>query len=106
MSYVATFFAAVFLVNSAPHLAHALLRRPFPTPFAKPRFIGSSPPLVNLGWGSANLVVGCLLLFVVAHFAPGPNAHTALLAGSLLLSAVAISRSVARSRARAARLDQ
>ncbi|MFA5956464.1 hypothetical protein [Hyphomicrobium sp.] len=35
---------------------------PFQTPFAKPRGVGLSAPVVNFLWSMFNLVVGALLL--------------------------------------------
>jgi hypothetical protein len=62
MDYIAIFFAGAFLCNSIPHLVAGLQGAPFQTPFAKPRGVGLSPPLVNFLWGIFNLVVGALLL--------------------------------------------
>ena len=62
MNYVALFFAGAFLCNAIPHLCSGLQGLPFPTPFAKPHGIGSSPPIVNFLWGLANLLVGLYLL--------------------------------------------
>jgi hypothetical protein len=62
MSHVALFFAGAFLCNSIPHLCSGLQGRRFPTPFAKPRGVGESPPIANFFWGIANLLVGIYLL--------------------------------------------
>ena len=62
MIWVAWFFAGAFLCNSLPHLAAGLQGRPFPSPFAKPRGVGNSSPLVNVLWGMFNVVVGLVLL--------------------------------------------
>ena len=62
MIWVAWFFAGAFLCNSLPHLAAGLQGRPFPSPFAKPRGVGLSSPLVNVLWGLFNVVVGLVLL--------------------------------------------
>jgi hypothetical protein len=61
MIYVALFFAGVFLCNSVPHLVAGLQGMPFPTPFARPRGVGNSSPVVNFLWGMLNLLVGGLL---------------------------------------------
>ena len=45
-----------------PHLTAGLRGEVFPSPFAKPLGKGPSSPLTNFLWGSANLVVGLLLL--------------------------------------------
>jgi hypothetical protein len=62
MNYVAIFFAGLFLCNAVPHLVAGLQGAPFQSPFAKPRGVGLSSPLVNVLWGMFNLVVGVLLL--------------------------------------------
>ena len=62
MSYVASFFAGVFLCNSVPHLMCGLKGEPFPTPFAKPHGVGNSSPIVNFLWGFANVVIGTALM--------------------------------------------
>ena len=85
MNYIALFFAGVFLCNSLPHLCSGLCGAPFPTPFAKPRGVGDSSPLVNFLWGIANLLAGLALLG--RHpVALTPNLDmAALLCGVLLL---------------------
>ena len=62
MTDIALFFAGALLCNAIPHLAAGLRGEPFPTPFAKPRGVGHSSPLVNFFWGSFNLAVGLTLL--------------------------------------------
>ena len=62
MIWVAWFFAGAFLCNALPHLAAGLQGRPFPSPFAKPRGVGLSSPLVNVLWGLFNVVAGLVLL--------------------------------------------
>jgi len=85
MSFIALFFAGAFLLNAIPHLAAGTMGQEMPTPFAKPRGIGFSSPLVNFLWGALNLVVGVVLL--AGHPVPAllsPEAG-ALLAGFVLL---------------------
>ncbi|GGC63898.1 hypothetical protein GCM10011396_08580 [Undibacterium terreum] len=62
MHYLAHFFAGAFLCNCIPHVACALQGSPFQTPFAKPRGVGNSSPLLNFLWGFFNFVVGLFLL--------------------------------------------
>lgn len=62
MHLIADFFVGFFLCNSLPHLASGLQGRPFPTPFAQPRGVGDSSPLMNVLWGMANLLAGLFLL--------------------------------------------
>jgi len=62
MNYIALFFCGAFLCNCIPHLACGLRGESFPTPFAKPRGVGLSSPLLNFAWGIANLVAGAAIL--------------------------------------------
>jgi len=85
VTLLALFFAGAFLLNAIPHLAAGTLGVQCPTPFAKPRGIGMSSPLVNFAWGTVNLVVGLVLLD--GHPVPAllsPEAG-ALLTGFVLL---------------------
>jgi hypothetical protein len=59
--YLALFFAGAFLANSVPHFVQGISGRSFPTPFASPPGQGESSPLVNVLWGSFNLIVGYVL---------------------------------------------
>jgi hypothetical protein len=67
-TYVASFFAGMFLANAVPHFVHGISGDRFPTPFAHPPGKGSSSPTVNVLWGLLNLVVGTIL-FRVANVA-------------------------------------
>ena len=62
MIHVSTFLCGALLCNSIPHLSSGLRGMPFPTPFARPRGVGDSPPVVNSLWGFLNLVAGLFLL--------------------------------------------
>jgi hypothetical protein len=62
VNFVVLFFAGAFLCNSVPHVVSGLQGVPFPTPFAKPRGVGKSPPVVNFLWGFLNLLLGLFLL--------------------------------------------
>lgn len=64
MLFIAAFFAGAFLCNAIPHLAAGLQGQSFPTPFAKPRGIGNSPPLLNFLWGALNTALGGYLLAI------------------------------------------
>jgi hypothetical protein len=61
MQHVWIFVAGALLCNCIPHLTVGLQGLSFPTPFARPRGVGPSTPLVNVLWGFANLAVGALL---------------------------------------------
>jgi hypothetical protein len=72
MHYVLTFFAGAFLCNCIPQLSSGLRGAPFPTPFAKPRGVGNSPPFLNFLWGSFNLFIGIYVLSIYPVVI-GPN---------------------------------
>jgi hypothetical protein len=59
--YVALFFGGAFLANTVPHYTQGISGHSFPTPFASPPGQGLSPPVVNVLWGSFNLVIGYTL---------------------------------------------
>jgi len=85
MSFVSLFFAGAFLCNCIPHLCSGLMGRPFPTPFAKPRGVGDSSPLVNFLWVCFNLLLGSYLLSR-NDLVLGPNPELAtLIFGALAL---------------------
>lgn len=54
--------AGALLCNCIPHLTTGLQGASFPTPFAEPRGIGYSRPLVNFFWGAFNLAAGLGIL--------------------------------------------
>jgi hypothetical protein len=89
---VAYFFGGAFFVNAIPHFINGVSGRRFPTPFASPPGQGLSPAVVNVLWGSLNLVIGYLLVFRVGTF-DFRRTQDALIAGvGGLLMAVMLSR--------------
>jgi hypothetical protein len=72
-TYLAHFFAGVFLANGVPHFVSGISGRKFQTPFASPPGVGESSPIVNVLWGFANFVIGYLLLTGIGHFTFGPS---------------------------------
>jgi hypothetical protein len=85
MMYLALFFAGAFLCNGIPHLVAGLQGAPFPTPFARPRGVGNSPPVVNFLWGLFNLLVGGWL-WSLYPVRPGPfPGFVVLVLGALVL---------------------
>jgi len=85
ISLIALVFAGAFLCNSLPHFISGVMGRPFPTPFATPRGVGDSSPVVNVLWGFLNLVVGLMFLLrqpIAVNFYPN---LTALLLGVLVM---------------------
>ncbi len=61
LDYLLVFLAGALLCNAIPHLAAGLRGERFPTPFAKPRGVGLSSPVLNMLWGLANLGAGAAL---------------------------------------------
>ncbi|WP_413988396.1 hypothetical protein ACMDCR_20540 [Labrys okinawensis] len=88
MSDILLLLAGALLCNAIPHVTSGLMGSPFPTPFAKPRGIGPSSPLVNFLWGGLNLMLGLAILAghpVAIGFNEG---FLALVAGALALGAL------------------
>ncbi len=83
VSYIALFFAGAFLCNCLPHLVAGLQGMPFPTPFATPRGVGNSSPLVNFLWGAINFAAGAYLLSLYP-VKIGPNIACAIVAAGAL----------------------
>jgi hypothetical protein len=99
MTFISAFLAGALLCNCIPHLGAGLQGTPFPTPFARPRGVGESSPLVNFLWGAAN--VGAGLTILARHpVVLGPNANCVALAAGALLLGVYLSRHFGRVRAR------
>lgn len=65
---IAYFFGGAFLVNAIPHFVNGVSGRSFPSPFASPPGKGQSSPMVNVLWGTLNLVIGYLLVCRVGEF--------------------------------------
>jgi hypothetical protein len=76
-SYVACFFAGMFLANTVPHFVHGISGDPFPSPFSKPPGKGLSSAPVNMVWALVNLVVGWAL-YRAGHVASGTTATLAV----------------------------
>lgn len=94
--YLAYFFAGAFLTNAIPHFVSGVCGRPFPTPFASPPGKGLSSPILNVVWGTLNLLAGYFLVAHIGdfHFRNIPDALAAML-GALcmaLMSAHAFGR--------------
>jgi len=61
--YVLQFVSGLFLANGVPHFVQGISGHPFQSPFASPRGVGESSPIVNVVWGFANLAVGFAILW-------------------------------------------
>jgi hypothetical protein len=68
LPYLSYFFGAIFLCNAIPHFVSGTMGRAFQSPFAHPPGKGLSSALVNIGWGTFNIVVGYLLVLRVGTF--------------------------------------
>jgi len=90
--YVAYFFAGAFLVNAVPHFTNGVSGRPFPSPFASPPGQGESSAMVNVLWGTFNLIVGYLLVCRVGKFDSRRTSELLVLGAGGLLTAVMLSR--------------
>ena len=81
------FFVGVFITNSIPHFVNGVSGRKFPTPFAHPRGIGLSSPLVNVIWGFSNIIIACLLFNLIGVIKIGLNFESlALFLGAFCIS--------------------
>jgi hypothetical protein len=97
----AYFFGGVFLANFTPHFVAGMSGRPFPTPFAQPRFRGPSSPTVNILWGLCNLAASYALFMVVGGFDVHSVANVLAGGAGFGLASIGIVRSIGRLQARA-----
>lgn len=74
MSFLPFFLAGLLSCNCIPHLAAGLRGERFPTPFARPRGVGLSSPVVNFLWGAGNLAVAAWLVGILDRFASAASA--------------------------------
>lgn len=93
---VAYFLGGAFLVNAVPHFVNGVSGRSFPTPFASPPGRGESSPVVNVLWGTANLIIGYLLEFHVREFHVSGITNVCFLGAGGLLMAILLSRTFGR----------
>ena len=61
--YILQFIAGLFLANGVPHFVQGICGHPFQSPFATPRGVGESSPVINVLWGWLNLLVGAWMLW-------------------------------------------
>ena len=99
-AHLAYFFAGTFLANGVPHFVHRIAGKKFQSPFASPRAVGESSPLVNVIWGLVHFLIGYVLIFGVGNFAFGLT-YAALVVGlGVLITAVALALHFERVRSR------
>jgi hypothetical protein len=94
--YVAYFFGGAFLVNAIPHFTNGVSGRRFPSPFASPPGRGESSPMINVLWGTFNLVIGYLLVYRVGNFGLRQTSDVLVLGAGGLLMALMLSRTFGR----------
>jgi hypothetical protein len=94
-SYVACFFAGMFLANVVPHFVHGISGDRFPTPFAHPPGKGLSSPTVNVVWALFNLLVG-YILFRIGRVASGDDLALAVFFAGIVAISIMASLQFAR----------
>ncbi len=94
--YIAYFLGGAFLVNAVPHFTNGVSGRRFPSPFASRPGRGESSPLVNVLWGTLNLVIGYLLVCRVGSFDLHRLRDVLVLGAGGLLMALMLSRTFGR----------
>ncbi len=61
-NHAAAASAGAVAANAVPHLAHAVMRQHFPTPFADPPGRADSSPRLNAVWAGMNLATAAWLV--------------------------------------------
>lgn len=88
--YLAHFFGGAFLANAVPHTIMGVTGRRFPTAFSRPPGSGVSSPLVNVVWGTLNLLAAWVLIFLVEAPEPRPDADYIVIAVGAFLTALSL----------------
>jgi hypothetical protein len=94
--FIAYFFGGAFLINSVPHLVAGVSGSPFQTPFASPPGEGLSSSLVNVLWGTFNLVVAYLLLLRTGNLELRRTKHVIPVALGVFVMAILLARALGR----------
>ena len=95
-TYVAYFFGGAFLANAVPHFGNGVSGHAFQSPFAHPPGEGLSSALVNVLWGSTNLVFAYLLLARVGRFDLRSGRHVLVAGAGAFLMALGLAQAFAR----------
>jgi hypothetical protein len=90
--YVLQFISGLLLANGVPHFVQGISGHWFQTPFATPRGVGESSPLVNVLWGFANLAIGFALLWACAPKGADVAAEWMIVGLGVLVAAVYLAR--------------
>jgi hypothetical protein len=94
--YAAYFFGGAFLVNAVPHFTNGVSGHRFPSPFASPPGRGESSAVVNVLWGSLNVVIGYLLVWRVGDFVLRQMRDVVVLGAGGLLMGLMLARTFGR----------
>ena len=94
--FVAWFFGGMFLANTIPHLVSGISGSPFQSPFASPPGEGLSSAMVNVLWGTVNLIVGYVLVVRVGRFDLRQTKHVIVLGFGVFVMALLLARAFGR----------
>ena len=86
--YLLQFVSGLLIANGVPHFVQGISGHWFQSPFATPRGIGESSPLVNVLWGFANLAIGFAILWSFAPKGSEVVGEWMLVGFGVLISAV------------------
>jgi len=92
------FVSGLLLANGVPHFVQGISGQRFQSPFASPRGVGESSPLVNVVWGFANIAAGCALLRAFEPQEPDAVAGWIAVGAGVLLIGVLLSLHFGRVR--------
>lgn len=90
--YLSYFFGGVFLVNAIPHFVSGVTGHQFQSPFATPPGQGLSSAMINVLWGTFNLVICYLLVCCVGTFELHRTRHAVVAGIGALLMALMLAR--------------
>ena len=88
MDHLLAFLLGALLANSVPHIANGVSGRRFHTPFASPPGKGFSSPVVNVLWGSANLLAAAGVYHLGLQDRAEPTPMGVVFAGFVLTGVV------------------
>jgi hypothetical protein len=94
--FIAYFFGGAFLMNTVPHLVAGVQGIPFQSPFASPPGEGLSSAMVNVLWGSFNLVVAYLLVLRTGNFDLRQTKHVVAFGLGAFVISILLARSFGR----------
>jgi hypothetical protein len=89
--YLLEFVSGLLLTNGVPHFVQGVSGHRFQSPFAAPRGVGESSPLINVLWGFANLAAGFILLWLFGPYGFEPAVGWIVVGLGVLVAAVGMS---------------